>query len=214
MKPQVAILGAGAQAREVIDVFEQAGTHEIVGVVAGEPPEGGAVYGYPHLGDDGVLPGLLGRGIGHAFVGVGDNRVRLGLIQRLRALGFELPNAISPRAYVSPHARLGVGIVVMHGAVVSVGAEIGDGVILNHSSVVGHDARLGRGVHIAAALIGARAEIGEGTNVWPRATVTLGVRVGAWATIGAGSLLLRDVPARTTVAGLPGRWVVTAAEGA
>lgn len=205
MKGRVVILGGGPQAREVIDVFEQAGIYEIAGIVASDPPEGGALYGYPYLGADAVLPELLRQGVDHAFAAIGNNRVRLDLIQKLRGMGFKLPNAISPHSYVSPHASLGQGIVIMHGVVASVSVELGDGVILNHRTALGHDARLGRGVHVAASLIGGRVEVGEGTNVWPGSTIVLGVKVGKWATIGAGSLVMRDVEDGATVVGLPAR---------
>ncbi|NWF82270.1 MAG: acetyltransferase [Bryobacteraceae bacterium] len=205
MKERVVILGGGPQAREVIDVFEQAAIYRIAGIVANEPPEGGALYGHPYLGADAILPELLQQGVDHAFVAIGNNRARLDLMEKLRGMGFKLPNAISPRSYVSPHASLGQGVVIMHGVVVGVSVDLGDGVILNHRTAVAHDARLERGAHIAASIICGRTVIGEGTNVWPGSTVGLGVKVGKWATIGAGSLVMRDVEDGATVVGLPAR---------
>lgn len=213
MREQVVILGGGPQAREVIDVFEQSAIYDIAGVVANDPPEGGALYGYSYLGADAVLPELLRQGVNHAFVAIGNNRARLDLIQKLRATGFKLPNAISPRSYVSPHSRLGEGIAIFPGSVVSVGADLGDGVILNHCTAIAHDARLERGVHVAASVVGGRAVVGEGTNVWPGSTIALGVKVGKWATIGAGSLVMRDVEDGATVVGLPARRLKIAESG-
>jgi hypothetical protein len=43
LKERVVILGGGPQAREVIDVFEQAATYHIAGIVANEPPVCGAL---------------------------------------------------------------------------------------------------------------------------------------------------------------------------
>lgn len=206
MKPRVVILGAGAQARVVIDVFEQAAEYEIAGVVAQNPPPGGSLFGYPHLGADAVLPDLLHQGITHAFVAVGDNRQRLALCAQLREMGFKLANAISPSSYISPHAKIGEGIVACPLAVVDVGAEIGDAVILNVRCTVGHDSRVERGAQICgSATVAARVRIGEGVNVWVGASVTNDLRVGDWATVGAGALIMRDVPPGALILGLPAK---------
>ncbi len=48
--------------------------------------------------------------------------LRIRLYERLRQLGFEMPVVMSPRAYVSRHASVGEGTIVMHGAIVNAGA--------------------------------------------------------------------------------------------
>jgi UDP-perosamine 4-acetyltransferase len=206
MKPRVVILGGGAQARVVLDVFEQAAEYEIAGIVAQSPPEGGDLYRHPYLGPDAVLPGLLQQGVTHAFVAIGGNRQRLKLCTELRAMGFELANAISPRAYISPHAKMGAGIVACHGVVVNVGAEIGDAVILNTRCSVDHDSLVERGAHICAGVtVAARVSVGEGVNVWPGAVVTNDLRIGEWSTVGAGALVMRSVDPGSLIVGLPAR---------
>jgi maltose O-acetyltransferase len=53
----------------------------------------------------------------------------------------------------------------------------------------------------------AAAAIEIGSNAWVGANVTIcaGVRIGEDATVGAGSVVIRDVPARTLAAGVPCR---------
>ena len=45
--------------------------------------------------------------------------------------------------------------------------------------------------------------VGKGAWIGAGATVIPGIRIGEWATIGAGSVVLHDIPAHTTVAGVP-----------
>jgi hypothetical protein len=53
-------------------------------------------------------------------------------------------------------------------------------------------------------------QLGDGVYVGCNATILPEVTVGAWATIGAGSVAMRDVPAGATLMGVPGRVVLTA----
>jgi serine acetyltransferase len=80
------------------------------------------------------------------------------------------------------------------GSVVSTGARLGAGVIVNHHVCVGHDvavdnfAQLCPGVNVSGG-----CEIGEGALLGTNAGTIPLKRVGAWATVGAGTTALRDV---------------------
>lgn len=90
------------------------------------------------------------------------------------------------------HATLGPESVIREGAVVFMGA------------VVGHECVVGPGSVIAAnAVLNARVLLDEGVYAGSSSTVIPEMRIGAWATIGAGSLVLQDVPAGASVLGVP-----------
>lgn len=78
-------------------------------------------------------------------------------------------------------------------------------VIVGEDAVVGYDATilchefLQDGYRTGEVVIGDRAMIGAGAVILP------GVHVGAEAQVAANSLVTRDVPANTTVAGVPAR---------
>jgi UDP-2-acetamido-3-amino-2,3-dideoxy-glucuronate N-acetyltransferase len=50
--------------------------------------------------------------------------------------------------------------------------------------------------------------VGRGASIGSNATILCGLTIGEGAVIGAGSVVTRDVPAHTTVAGVPARRIV------
>lgn len=110
-------------------------------------------------------PALLKPGRA-AFVALGDNHLRLTLLQKLAATGYETPVYISQAASVSPSAVLEPGCVILPQAYVGAGAHLGMGCILNAGAIVDHDATLGRGVHVApGGIVKAGAQVADGSKV-------------------------------------------------
>ena len=132
----------------IIDILEQRDELRIAGCTSAMRGTE-EVLGYPVLGTDDCLPGLFSSGVRSAIVAIGDNRLRLDKLCRLRDTGFELVSAISPDAIVSPRATLGRGVSVMPGAVINVAAGLEDGVIANTGATIDHDCAIGECAHIA-----------------------------------------------------------------
>ena len=126
----VVVIGAGGHAKVVIELIRAQGLYDVMGCTDREPQQQDVV-GAPILGGDDVLPDLYAQGVRHCFVALGDNALRRKVAAQVTALGFELVNAISPKAVVSPTARLGRGVAVMAGAVINADATIGDLAIVN-----------------------------------------------------------------------------------
>lgn len=91
-------------------------------------------------------------------------------------------------------------------------AEIGPGLKLPHPSgiVIGAGARLGRGVTLYQHVTLGRGRredryptIGDGTVVFPNAVIVGGYAIGRHAVVGAGAIVMTDVPDDATVAGHP-----------
>lgn len=204
MKERILIFGAGGHGKVVADLIRALG-HEVAGFVDQDglgrqaEPGGGVVIA---LQDE-----ILGEGtVACATVAIGNNRVRLELLERLRGLGYALPALIHPSATMSPSASIGAGTHVLAGVVVNAAAQIGSGVILNTSAVIEHDCVLHDGVHVSpGAVLAGEVEVGPGAWIGAGAVVINRVKVGAGATVGAGAVVIRDVPQNTTVVGNPAR---------
>ena len=101
-----------------------------------------------------------------AFVALGDNKLRVELLQKLTAAGYATPVFISDAASVSPSAVLATGCIIMPRAYVGAGVHLGVGCIINAGAIVDHDAALGRGVHVApGGIVKAGAEVAEYAKV-------------------------------------------------
>lgn len=155
MKNKIILIGGGGHCKSVIDVIEQEGRFEIAGIVEKYKGESQSVLGYPLIGTDDEL-GKLRQLYDYAIVTVGQirsNSVRVKLFTKLEALGFILPTIISPLAYVSKHASIDKGSVVLHHAVLNVGVKVGKNCIINSKALIEHDAQVHNHSHIATGAI-------------------------------------------------------------
>ncbi len=167
------LVGGGGHCRSVIDVIEQENRFGIAGIIDMPDRIGDHVMGYPVIASDQQLPELVSR-YSYALVTVGQIKsckVRLELFKKLQQIGFTLPAIISPLAYVSKHAQIGQGTVVMHGALVNANANVGNNCVVNTKALIEHDAKIHDHCHIStAAVINGGVEVKEGTFVGSNAT--------------------------------------------
>jgi sugar O-acyltransferase (sialic acid O-acetyltransferase NeuD family) len=199
--------GAGTHVRSVLEAIRSVGRFEVAALLDDDRTlEGSKVLDVPVF-SPGALPRLREEGVAHAFVGVGgvgDASGRRHAFERLRSAGFELPAIVHAAAIVSPRARLGRAAQVLAGAIVNVGADIGDAVIVNTGAIVEHDCRVGAHAHVApGARLAGLVTVGEGAHVGIGAVAIERIRIGDRALVAAGAVVVRDVPAGTSVAGVP-----------
>jgi sugar O-acyltransferase (sialic acid O-acetyltransferase NeuD family) len=160
--------------------------------------------GLPIEGGLDAIRGRQGR-VGVAL-GIGCNRTRLGLFERLLAEGHTIVTVVHPSAVVASGSVLGAGCYVGPLAVVHTDAQVGRACIVNSGAVVEHDSVLGDGVHVSPrAALGGNVTLGDCAHVGLGASVLPGVNIGARSVVGAGAVVLADVPPDTTVVGVPAR---------
>ncbi|MCB1459485.1 MAG: serine O-acetyltransferase [Nitratireductor sp.] len=101
---------------------------------------------------------------------------------------------------INPQARMGKGIFMDHatGVVVGATAVIGDDVSILHGVTLGGTGKESGDRH---------PKIGSGVLLGAGATVLGNIEVGYCSRIAAGSLVLKPVPPKVTVAGVPGKVV-------
>lgn len=195
MKP-ILLIGGGGHCRACIDVIEAEGRFQVKGIVRPRSDGTEPVLGYPVLGEDADLPNLLAD-TPHALITVGQIKspaVRMRLFELLKKLNASIPVVVSPNAYVSRHARVEEGTLVMHGAIVNAGARVGINGIINSQALIEHDAEIGNHCHISTgARINGGVIIEAGCFIGSGAVLHEGVRIGANTVVGAGCVVAHDV---------------------
>ena len=101
---------------------------------------------------------------------------------------------------IHPGAKIGRRLFIDHGMGVVIGetTEIGDDVLLYQGVTLGGT---GKGAGKRHPTIGNRVVIGTGASILGN------IQIGDYVKVGAGSVVVRPVPAHSTVVGVPGRVV-------
>ena len=138
--------------------------------------------------------------------GIGMPSLKEKLVSPLLAAGAEFLTFVHPQALVGARVKLGKGVVLCPGAVVSVDIELGDFVMVNLNCTIGHDASLGPWTSLSAQCdITGHVRVADRVFMGSRASVIPGKSVGSRSIVGAGAVVVTDVPADVTVVGIPAR---------
>src|SRR4029078_941115 len=98
------------------------------------------------------------------------------------------------------------GCLVASGVVVTTNVRIGAHSHLNVSVSVSHDCQMGDYVHVApGGRLAGNVRVDNGCDIGIGASVIQGRSIGEWSLVGAGAVVVRDVAANVTVAGVPAR---------
>jgi acetyltransferase-like isoleucine patch superfamily enzyme len=86
-------------------------------------------------------------------------------------------------------------------------ASIGSHAYLSHGCLLGHDCHVEDFVSVMpGAAVSGDTVLGKASMIGTNATIVQGIRIGEGASIGAGAVVLKDVPAHVTAVGVPARW--------
>ncbi len=208
MKEKIFVFGASGHAKVVIDIIERQGLYDIAFLVDDDPVlKGTDFYGYHVIGGKQELVDTRDK-ISSGIVAIGSNRARIAVAQWLSDNGYDLVSAVHPSAQLARGAIIGLGTVVMAGAVVNSDTSIGNIVIINTKSSIDHDSIIGDGVHIAPGVtLCGTVNIGSGTFICAGATIIPNLTIGGNVIIGAASTVIRDIPDNVTVVGSPAKVV-------
>ena len=108
--------------------------------------------------------------------------------------------------FIGAHSKVGQGCLLLGNSRISVNCSIGDFVSINYCADIGHDATVGSFTHIGAfGFMGGYSKLGSGVTMHPRVSVLPHKSIGNDATLGAGSVCIRNVKPGMTVFGLPAK---------
>lgn len=193
-KTNIILVGGGGHCASVIDVIEQEGKYHIKGIIDTKEHIEKEVLGYKIIGSDDDLEKLYFT-CPNAIISVGQiksNTLRVRLFQKLKAIGYHLPVVISPLAYVSKHAIIEEGTIIMHHALVNAGSKIGKNCIVNTKANIEHGVQIEDFCHISTGtVVNGDCIIGKDTFVGSNATISNGITIPPNSIISAGEFVKR-----------------------
>ena len=189
VRTKLLIVGAGGHGQSVAEAAELSGQFEVIGFVDDALAVGTLVLGYPVLGSAADL-GDYASVCDQVLVAIGNNALRVSLVDRLVQARLSLATVVHPQAMVSPRAKVGAGSAVMAGAMIGTAASLGLGVIVNCGAVVDHHARVEDFGHLGVGACMAGGTV-LGAKAWMQAGSALGygVAVDACAVLPPGTAL-------------------------
>ena len=144
------------------------------------------ILGYEIIATDDDLPRLVNE-YENFLITLGQIKSpekRIRIFQTLKESGAKLPVIISPLAYMSKHAEIGDGTIIMHHALANAGAKIGSNCIINTKALIEHDAIIGDHCHIATGAI-----INGETTIFSKTFVGSNARTKEYVEIGEHSVI-------------------------
>ena len=143
---------------------------------------------------------------------IGDPATKQRVVTDLLSRGAQFTTLIHPSVIMGADCRIGSGCILCPGVVLTTHVTLGRFVTLNLSVTVGHDAGIGDWCTLSDhADITGKARLGEAVFAGSHACVLPGLRVGDRAVVGAGSVVIRNVSAGSTMFGVPAKLICTKA---
>jgi acetyltransferase EpsM len=200
------VFGSSYQGRIALEILRTQGNHKILGFLDDDASKHGTVIdGLSVLGGFNWVKENVDKDIS-ALVAIGNNDTRVKISKELRAHGIKLLNAIHPSAVIMRNIVMGRGNLICAGVILVAGTRLENDIVVNtgvtvdHDSIVKSGAYLSPGVHTAG-----RVSIGRGTFIGLGTIIGPGVSIGDQCIIGAGSLVLSDLPSKVFVQGSPAK---------
>ena len=108
----------------------------------------------------------------YAIVSIGDPQIRKKWTKKLKEVGYNIPNIVSPLAYVSPSAQIGAGVVIAPMAVINSNSSVGDGSFITAGAIVDHNSIVRDYCNIqCGSVVMPGAVIGELTKTQPNEVI-------------------------------------------
>ena len=202
------IIGAGTYGEVYLAYLQEAGV-EVVGFLDDNKTiQGTHVKGVPVLGGVDLLQTLKStHGVEAVYCPIGNNKLRVKFLQYAKELGYETPNYIHPSVIISPNVTIGDGVYILLGTSIMPYTVIKDYVMISMNVGLAHHSILENGVFLSTGCnFGASIHANKYAYCGISSTIMTGVKeLGEDCLIGAGAVVIRDVPDRAVVAGVPAK---------
>ena len=203
------IIGAGTYGEVYLSYLIAAGIDVIGFLDDNEDLIGKKIRNVIVLGKTDLLECLkYSHGIEAVYCPLGDNHLRVKFLKHALELGYKTPNYIHPSVIISPDVHIGShGVYILPSTVVMPCCEIHDFVMVSVHSIVSHHTTIEEGVFLSFGVnMGASVKVHKYAYIGINATVMTGVcELGENCLIGAGAVVIKNVPANAVMVGVPAK---------
>ena len=209
---KIAIFGAGGFGLEVVMLIDQINEKEhcwrLIGFFDDGIAQGTKVNGVEVLGGLNELNAVDFK-LNVVFA-IGSPKTKQAVIKKIDSDNICYPVLVHPSAILgsNKYLSIGEGSIICAGCLVTTNIRIGRHVLLNLACTVGHEADIGDySAFMHTCNISGDVRMGNG-NFWGTgAKIINRRRVGENVVIGAGAVVITDIPANVTAVGVPAKVV-------
>lgn len=203
------IIGAGKYGEVYLSYLREAGVEVIGFLDDDETLHSKMIGGLPILGTTDILPDLKNEyGVEAIYCPIGSNRIRSNFLETARRYGYLTPNFIHRDVIVSPDVVIAdEGVYILCGSLLMPHVRIEKDVMISVGTSIVHHTVLKQGVFVSNGVnVGASITAEKYAYIGMGSTIMTGVsRLGEDCLIGAGAVVIRDVPDGAVMAGIPAK---------
>ncbi len=203
------IIGAGTYGEVYLSYLSEAKV-EVIGFIDDDSGlEGRVIGGYPVLGNRAQLEDLKQKyKIEAVYCPIGNNKSRVEILKAVKKIGIRTPNYIHPSVIIAPDVQISdQGVYILANTQVMPHVSIDEYVMISASANISHHSHLSEGVFVSTGVnLGANIRLDKFAYIGSGSTIMTGVHsIGYDSLIGAGSVVIRDVPDYAIMVGVPAK---------
>lgn len=205
----IVIYGSGGFAREIAHLIEDINKVDNKWNVLGFLDDNMDNHG-KEINDLRVLGGkewLSDKENINVVLGIGAPKAKKAIIRNLEQYSNIIyPNLIHPSVTISRFNHIGLGNVICEGSILTTNIKFLNFVTINLNCTIGHDVEIGSySTVLPNASISGNVVFEECVDFGTNSTIIQGIRVGEATIVGAGAVVVKDLPPKCTAVGMPAK---------
>lgn len=145
----------------------------------------------------------------YAIVAIGMPKIKERAVNQAKEMGFKFATLIHPDVAMDKNTvHVGEGSIVCAGNILTVNISVGNHVIINLDCTIGHDCVIEDFVTVSPGChLSGFTTVRRGAYLGTGAVTIEKHEIGSEAVVGAGAVVVKDIPAKVTAVGVPARVV-------